>query len=179
MGWDYAGTPVMPESHRDAGFMPTSIAAAAAAVLDPNGLHAWDQTKVTERYNNLQDLSGISALVSSLWDSKYATLFEYFEGLEVIHIARCLMLSGVDPSNIMWGTTNYADKMVEVFDMTGTTMTVFSAFTMAAMAAAPFVPSTPSPLFNDHLRHELAETYKHLVPKNVLVGTPDASLVFE
>lgn len=174
MGWDYASTPVMPANHRDAGFMPTPEAATAAALLDPSGLHSWDQSSVDLRYAALQDLSGITDLVSTPWDAKYGTLFGYFEGLELIHINRCLLLSGVNPADISWGTTNFAVKVAEILDPTSIIRTVFTSFVGAAAAGAPFVPL-------DIARVNLAEFYKKIVPDNVLIGpvNPDSGLVFE
>ena len=84
-----------------------STNAVAAAVDFSN--HYWTQSDISKSYNVAQGLSAeiLAAQVGSEWNASYGTLWDWFDMLELIHLKKVAILSGLDLNTLMWGDTSF------------------------------------------------------------------------
>ena len=147
LGWNFAAKPAMPSTWTNIDPSARALAATKIAA-NPELDLSWGQVKVRNRYNALQELSGVANLVK--WeDPNYVNLFEYFEVLELVHIETLLNLSNTPLTDISWGNLPFNDvfrasdywyRSATDSSLNSKGIDTVSLFANTAKANMPFVP---------------------------------------
>ena len=175
LGFNYA---VMTDNSKlESGGGPNALAISdASATYSAN---YWSPADFSANHAAFSALKPAIDALASQWtipgDASYQ-LFDFAEGVHLMHIQRVAELSQL--ADVSWGNSSVNalnTANLKTSPSNSSFMQVFGGLT-GALAANPILPVDQ---LNDSLRENLAESYKFLIPNNVLIGVPDSSLVFK